>query len=312
MLKYICFVFCLVTTVSVQAELRKDIEFAKPNGVSLTLDAYVPDGKGPFPSVIIVHGGGFTRGDKQTYVPPLFEPLTKAGFAWFTINYRLHPQAQFPSNAEDVEAAIRWVKAHAKEYKVDLKRIVLMGESAGGALVSYVGVRAKADTRVAAVVPFYGVHDWASRLQQEREGKVGPSAWREAFNIPKDGDPKLQESLREVSATTFIKKGLPPFLLIHGTADKQVNYQQSVVFQKQMQAAGNVCDLITVEGADHGMGIITKYPDTQVKMIAWLRQTLKIRQPKRALSPRLRLRYRRISGTLTLLAIPIFERKKFS
>lgn len=278
MLKHICFVICLCTTITVQAELRKDIEFAKPNGVSLTLDASVPAGKGPFPTVIIVHGGGFTRGDKQTFVPPLFEPLTKAGFAWFTINYRLHPQAQFPSNLEDVEAAIRWVKAHAQEYKVDLKRLVLMGESAGSALVSYAGVRAKADTRVAAVVPFYGVHDWALRLQQEREGKVGPSVWREAFNIPKDDDPKLQQRLREVSATTFIKKGLPPFLLIHGTADKQVNYQQSVEFQKKLRAAGNLCDLITVEGAEHGMGIITKYPDTQIKMIAWLKQTLKIKE----------------------------------
>lgn len=268
---------CLFITITTQAQLRKDIEFAKPNGISLTLDAFIPDGKGPFPTVIIVHGGGFVRGDKQTYVPPLFEPLSKAGFAWFTINYRLHPQAQFPSNVEDVEAAIRWVKAHAKEYKVDLKRIVLMGESAGGALVSYAGVRHQPDTRVAAVVPFYGVHDWALRLQQEREGKVGPSVWREAFKVPADNDPGLSARLREISATTFIKKGLPPFLLIHGTADKQVNYQQSVEFQKKMQAAGNVCDLITVEGADHGMGIITKYPDTQVKMIAWLKQTLKIK-----------------------------------
>ena len=277
MLNRFFFLLCLCLTITAHAEMRKDIEFAKPNGVSLTLDAYVPDGKGPFPTVIIVHGGGFTRGDKQTFVPPLFEPLTKAGFAWFTINYRLHPQAQFPSNVEDVEAAIRWVKAHAKEYKVDRTRIVLMGESAGGALVSYAGVRAKADTRVATVVAFYGPHDWALRWQDEREGKVGPSAWREVFKVPADNDPALPARLREISATTFIKKGLPPFLLLHSTTDKQVNYQQSVEFQEKMKAAGNVCDLITVEGAEHGMDIIRKYPDTQVKMIAWLRQTLKIK-----------------------------------
>ena len=277
MLNRFFFLLCLCLTITAHAEMRKDIEFAKPNGVSLTLDAYVPDGKGPFPTVIIVHGGGFTRGDKQTFVPPLFEPLTKAGFAWFTINYRLHPQAQFPSNVEDVEAAIRWVKAHAKEYKVDRTRIVLMGESAGGALVSYAGVRAKADTRVATVVAFYGPHDWALRWQDEREGKVGPSAWREVFKVPADNDPALPARLREISATTFIKKGLPPFLLLHSTTDKQVNYQQSVEFQEKMKAAGNVCDLITVEGAEHGMDIIRKYPDTQVKMIAWLKQTLKIK-----------------------------------
>ena len=279
MLKYLllCSVICLLLTTTVCAEMRRDVEFAKPDGVSLTLDAYVPDGKGPFPTVIIVHGGGFNRGDKQTFVPPLFEPLTTAGFAWFTINYRLYPQIQFPKNVEDVEAAIRWVKAHAKEYKVDLKRLVLMGESAGGALVSYAGVRHKPDTRVTAVVDFYGVHDWELRFEQERAGLVGSSIWRDAFNIPKDDDPNFKKTLREVSAMTFIKKGLPPFLLIHGTDDKQVNYQQSVEFQKRMKAEGNICDLITVEGGPHGMGVITKFPETKVKMIAWLNKTLQIK-----------------------------------
>ena len=72
--------------------LKTDIEFAKVGDVSLTLDAFVPEGAGPFPTCILVHGGGFIRGDKQSYIKPLFEPLSKAGFAWFTINYRLAPQ----------------------------------------------------------------------------------------------------------------------------------------------------------------------------------------------------------------------------
>ena len=66
------------------AQLKQDIEFSKPGGVSLTLDAYVPPGPGPFPTAIIVHGGGWVNGTKTTYVPPLFPPLTKAGFVWFT------------------------------------------------------------------------------------------------------------------------------------------------------------------------------------------------------------------------------------
>ncbi len=271
----VCGFLCL--SVATFAQELKDIEFAKPDGYSLTLDAHVPTGKGPFPTVIIVHGGGYTKGDKQTYVPPLFEPLTQAGFTWFTINYRLYPQVTFPKNVEDVEAAIRWVKAHAKEYKVDLKRLVIMGESAGGTLVSYAGARAKADTRVAAVVVFYGVHDWAMRWEQGKQGLVAASAWRDAFRVPNDDDPSLPKYLREISAVSLVKKGLPPYLLLHGTNDKQVNYQQSVQFQEKMKAAGNVCDLVTVEGADHGMGLITKYPDTKVKMIDWLKKTLRIK-----------------------------------
>lgn len=268
---------CAAFATAARAEMRKDIEFAKPGGFSLTLDAYVPDGAGPFPTVIIVHGGGFARGDKQTYVPPLFEPLSQAGFTWFTINYRMHPQFKFPAPVEDIEAAIRFVKAHAKEYKVDLSRVVLMGESAGGALVSFVGVQNKSAIRLAAVVPFYGVHDWQQRAEEEAAGKVGPSIWREFFSVPAGNSPEAIKRMKEVSAATYIKKGLPPFLLVHGTEDTQVNYQQSVVMQQRMKQVGNVCDLITVEGGPHGMGVITTFPDTKVKMIDWLKATLKLK-----------------------------------
>ena len=71
----------LLLAGSAFAGLKTDIEFAKAGDVSLTLDASIPEGPGPFPAVIIVHGGGWRNGDKQTFVKPLFEPLTKAGFA---------------------------------------------------------------------------------------------------------------------------------------------------------------------------------------------------------------------------------------
>jgi alpha-L-fucosidase 2 len=112
--------------------LKQDIEFAKADEVSLTLDAFVPESEGPFATCILVHGGGFTKGDKQTFITPLFEPLAKAGFTWFTINYRLAPQHRWPACAEDVASAIRWVKAHAADSKADMNRIAIIGESAGG------------------------------------------------------------------------------------------------------------------------------------------------------------------------------------
>ncbi|MFA7005046.1 MAG: alpha/beta hydrolase, partial [Verrucomicrobiia bacterium] len=167
----------LLLAVAARAELKTDIEFAKAGGTNLTLDAFVPEGGGQFPTCILVHGGGFTKGDKATFIKPLFEPLSKAGFAWFSINYRLAPQHRFPACVEDVESAIRWVKANATKYKADPKRIALIGESAGGHLVSLAGVRAKADTRVAAVVPIYAPHDLELRVKQ---GKTIP-AWVEAL-----------------------------------------------------------------------------------------------------------------------------------
>ena len=265
---------CLCLAGVARAELRKDIEFAKAaDGTSLTLDAYVPDGAGLYPAVVIVHGGGFRNGDKQTYVPPLFEPLQQAGFVWLSINYRLYPQVKFPAPIDDVTAALRYVKANARQYKIDLKRVVLMGESAGGSLVSYVAVRNQSGLKLAAVVVFYGVHDWELRAQHEINDKPGQSIWREFYNVP-GADVKR---MREVSPIQYLKKGLPPFLLIHGTEDTQVNYQQSVAMQKKMQSMNLPCELITVPGGPHGMGVFTKYPDTPVKMFVWLRQTLKLK-----------------------------------
>jgi len=75
----------LLLAVPARAELKTDIEFAVVGGTSLTLDAFVPDGDGPFPTCILVHGGGFTQGDKTSFIKPLFEPLSQAGFTWFTI-----------------------------------------------------------------------------------------------------------------------------------------------------------------------------------------------------------------------------------
>jgi alpha-L-fucosidase 2 len=115
---------------------QNDVEFAKPGGIAMTLDLRVPDGKGPFPAAIIVHGGSFSHGNKRTYVTPLFDVLSDAGFAWFTINYRLAPDHHFPAAVEDVQSAVIWVKSNAAKYRVDPKRIALIGESAGGYLVA--------------------------------------------------------------------------------------------------------------------------------------------------------------------------------
>jgi alpha-L-fucosidase 2 len=256
------------------AQLTKDIEYAKPGGASLLLDAFVPEGKGPFPTVILVHGGGWVNGTQRSYVLPLFDPLSKAGFAWFTINYRLAPGSHFPAQAEDVDAATRWVKQHAREYKVDVKRIALMGESAGGHLVSYAGARGKGDTRVAAVVAFYGAHDILGRAK--KLGEINDNV-KKLLNISAPG-PEADEKMRVASPVTYVHKGMPPYLLIHGTEDKAVPYDQSPLMCAKMKEVGSRCELFTVEGAPHGIGSWEKNPAFQKykeKMVEWLRQTLK-------------------------------------
>lgn len=254
------------------AGLVSDIEFAKPNGVSLTLDAFVPEGPGPFLTVILVHGGGFDKGDKNTYIKPLFEPLSQAGFVWFTINYRLAGQEPWPACLEDVESAIRWVKAHAAEYKVDVKRIALVGESAGGHLVSYAGARAQGDTEVAAVVPFYAPHDLEIRARARQEVKEGAAKMFQVKTKPDEAD---FVALGKASPINAVKAGMPPYLLIHGDQDPTVPYEQSTAFQKKMKALGNVCDLISVPGGGHGMGPWSKLkPNYAEEMVTWLRRVM--------------------------------------
>jgi acetyl esterase len=258
------------------AEVRTDIEYARADGEVLTLDVSVPQGDGPFPTVIIVHGGGWQGGDKQfAGVKPLFEPLSKAGFAWFSINYRLTPKHHFPAPVEDVESAICWVKAHSRQYKVDPRRIALTGESAGAHLVAMAAVRAKPETQVAAVVPFYGPFDLEKMARTASNGRA-PQHLLTLVGASDLSDEAYQ-LLRKASPMNYVRPGLPPFLLIHGTADKLVPYEQSVELCKKIKSVGGTCELLPVEGADHGIGGWEKHPEFQAykaKLVEWLQATL--------------------------------------
>ena len=254
------------------AVVTTDIEYGRTGDESLHLDASVPEGAGPFPVAILVHGGGWSGGDKQKDITPLFEPLTKAKFTWFSINYRLAPKHRWPAGFDDVQTAIRWVKAHAAEYKGDPRRIALLGHSAGGQLICQAAALAGHDTRVQAVVGFAPPTDLVADC--ERRGGVSP-ALRDLLARPEALDDEVRATLRDVSPINHIKPGLPPFLLIHGAEDKSVLHAQSVNFQARLKQAGVSCDLITIEKAPHAI-IAWEKIDTSYKnrMVVWLARTL--------------------------------------
>src|SRR5579862_4077015 len=117
MLKLVLTILCLLSMASfvyADAKVYKDVGYGKVGDASLKLDISVPDGNGPFPIAIVVHGGGWGRGDKEGKgdIEPVFQPLTDANFMWFSIDYRLAPQDRWPACLDDVQTAIRWVKAH--------------------------------------------------------------------------------------------------------------------------------------------------------------------------------------------------------
>jgi acetyl esterase len=98
---------------------KTDVEYPRPGGKPLLLDIHVPDGPRPLAAAIVVHGGGFDRGTKKSYVGPVLEVLTKAGFAWLSIDNRMAPDDHFPQPVEEVDNAIGRVKKNAATDHVD-------------------------------------------------------------------------------------------------------------------------------------------------------------------------------------------------
>jgi acetyl esterase len=263
--------FIGLLAITARADLKTDVVYGEAAGEKLLLDAFTPEGRGPFPACILVHGGGWVQGDKHNNFRTLLTPLSEAGFAWFSINYRLAPKHRYPACVEDVETAIRTVKAHATDYNIDPKRIALIGESAGGHLVSLATVRAQADIRVAAVVAFYSPND----LVLQARSNLRTPAWATALFGITTMDDAAMKVIREASPSTHIVAGLPPFLLVHGTGDTRVAVEQSRQFQTKLRAVGTPCDLLLVQGAGHGM-VTWEKGDTSYKskLIEWLRKTM--------------------------------------
>ena len=278
------FFFCLLVPgwalPVVHADVKRDIEYGQAGGERLVLDVNVPDGDGPFPVAILVHGGGWGNGDKSgsdkpgngADITPWFEPLTKAKYVWFSINYRLAPKHRWPACFEDLQAAVRWVKGHAAEYKGDSRQIALFGHSAGGHLVTMLATQSKEDTRVQAVVGFAPVTDHEQDLMQR--GGLS-TALQQLLDRPKEVTPESLHALRAISPVNRVRAGMPPVLLLHGDADKTVPLQQSLNFQKRLRSVGVPCDLITIKGASHALLEWERIdPGYRTAMLAWLAKTL--------------------------------------
>jgi len=256
------------------AQSISNVAYSRPGGVPLLLDGSIPAGNGPFPTAIIVHGGYWVEGDKTTSIRPVKPLLSGAGFAWFSINYRLAPKYRYPAAIEDVEVAVRWVRAHAVRYDIDLSRIVLIGEGAGGYLVAMAGLDKQTASGVAAVVDFEGPSDLTAFPDP-----TPPKGMGEFFGITDLSDASLK-ILQDASPNNRVHKAMPPFLFIHGTADQVVPFVSSPILCEAMRNVGAQCQLQLVNDADHGMENWEHEPGEETwkpAMIDWLNSTLKIK-----------------------------------
>lgn len=247
--------------------LKKDIVFSPANG--LKLDAYAPAGPGPFPAVIIAHGGGWEAGDKVTYATPVFEPLARAGFAWFTIDYRLTPEFRNQDQLQDLREAIRFVRANAARFRVDPDRIAILGESASGQMVAQLAT--ERTEGVAAVVSFYGVYDFL----QMATSFAPRSVPARLFGLREMND-EARKVLTAFSPFHQAKSGMPPLLLIQGTADRL--HAQALAFGERLEALKADYERYDVPGAPHGMENWEGHPawaGYKEKLVEWLTRKLR-------------------------------------
>jgi alpha-L-fucosidase 2 len=252
-------------------EILRDLVYASPAGVALRLDAYLQRGPGPHPAVIYVHGGGWTRGSKARGAESFLMPHTAdAGYAIFSIEYRLAPEHPYPAAPDDVRTAIRFVQANGARFRVDAMRLAIAGASAGGHLVSLVGVtpcdgpagRGSAGCGVRATINFFGPAD----LREWRD--VPPIR---AFLGPRLDSADADRLLAEASPITHVSRDDPPLLILHGDRDPVVPYAQSVALERALREAGGSVRLITVPGGDHGRnwtGITSV--DWRREIVRWL------------------------------------------
>jgi alpha-L-fucosidase 2 len=225
----------------VRTRLRKGITYDREE--RLTLDLWIPEGVGPFPLVVLAHGGGWEAGDRVTYITPLFAPLARAGFAWASIDYRLTPQVLHPQQLADLRAAVAFLRRHAGEYQLDPSRIALVGESASGQMVMQEAV---SGARLAGVVSFYGVYDFAPMVTD-----ASPRSLLRRLFGRTSFDDEARAEMRRFSPLHHVHRDMPPVLLVHGTNERL--WDQGVSMLAALKKAGVRADLVRLDGAPHGM-----------------------------------------------------------
>jgi acetyl esterase/lipase len=236
-----------------------DVTYTRVGDRELKLDIMAPKGdKGPYPAVMVIHGGAWRAGNKKDcrFIMPDF---ARRGYVAISPQYRFCPGEIFPAQVQDVKAAVRWVKGHAREYNIDVDRMGAIGFSAGGHLALMLGLTAPADglegegssdgpdSRVKAVVNFFGPTDLsASDI---------PEVSRPLVKDFLGGTPKEKPELAaRASPLTYVSKDDAPVLTFHGTKDPLVPPTQATRLAEAMSAAGVPGRVELLIGAEHGWG----------------------------------------------------------
>jgi acetyl esterase/lipase len=215
---------------------------------------------------LIIHGTGPLTKGRKYFVPHVLE-LADRGYVAATMSFRHEPKDPFPGAVEDVHAAVRWLRGHARKFHIDGDKIGALGFSGGGTLACLVGMtrpedgfagtggHPKESSRVQAVVAYFAPTDLATLHADCCAGRIpflASLAFRGSLEQWLGGPPeKMAKRYSQASPLHYVRKDAAPMLILHGTADRQIPLEQSQLFVKKMRAAGASVSLLSFDGAPH-------------------------------------------------------------
>jgi acetyl esterase/lipase len=235
--------------------VNPDVVYGVVSNYPLKLDLWRnQSAKGAVPTLIYIHGGGWVFGDRTGAFPQLL-PYFERGWNIVNVEYRMASVSPAPGAVEDCRCALRWVTRNAKQFNLDIDRIVVTGHSAGGHLALMTGMltpEAGLDVdcpgdevlKVAAIVNWYGVSDVNDLLEGANK-----RTYAEAWLGTQSG---RSEVAKRSSPLTYVRQSLPPIISVHGDADPVVPYAHSVRLHEALEKAGVANELVTIKGGAHG------------------------------------------------------------
>lgn len=238
----------------------------RPLKMSILMPKYRENQK-PRPLLVWLCGGGFSVMDKDVWIPQLVY-FAQRGYIVASVEYRTNNESVFPAPVVDIKAAIRYLRAHAKDFFIDPDRVVLAGESAGACLSLLAGASDGVElfeqgdyldqpSNVQAIVDFYGT----ARIDHER--------------IYSGGDEKTSEdsNAKLGVAETMLSSKMPPTLILHGDKDQFVNIEDSYFLHDRLKELNVPCDFMMFEGVSHGLDDFYQ-PEIFDRIIEFLNQVM--------------------------------------
>lgn len=278
------------TAPQTHAEEFIDELYLTVGGIQLRMDVRIPEGSGPFPVVLVVHGGAFVQGEKtQGNVVEWAKTLAANGFVSAAVDYRLTGQfispPAFPGPVQDLKCAIRVLRAQASRFRINIDKVFVLGGSAGGYFASMLGATngvtqldgtcpdgANQSSHVSGVVAYFGIADWTTINTQR--GNTEPPPASETVFVGSGCTAPSDQACIDASPTTFIDASDPPFFLLHSDDDPAVPVAQSQQLRDALKKAGVSVTYLEVTGKGHGW--LSKFGDPEIaaardQVLTWLK-----------------------------------------